>query len=126
MWWNVALLHQWLKAEKRYMQVYEKLPSIAGIFQITWPQVPNSKIEKNISMAASEDSLKVLMVTYNMHFLPWRHLKEKQFFMDFFKVGLSPSKKNYLPIWKLCKGDEKCFLFHLERYLNFRLDLLVM
>ena len=30
-------------------------------------------------------ALKVLMVTHILHFLPWRHIKEKQIFMDFFK-----------------------------------------
>ena len=34
--------------------------------------------------------------------------------MKTFKVGLSPSKKNYLLQCKSFKNDEKCFLFHLK------------
>ena len=36
--------------------------------------------------------------------------------LSLFKVGLSPSKKNYFCLlqWKPFKNDGKCFLFHLE------------
>ena len=80
--------------EKRYMQVYEKLSSIAGIFQIIWTQVPNSKIEKNISMAVSEDSLKVLMVTYTIC-ISYRDViwKRKNFLWIFLKSGSHLPKK---------------------------------
>ena len=37
------------------MEIYQKLHSIAGIFQRVSPQLHNSDIEKCILMAASED-----------------------------------------------------------------------
>ena len=87
--------------------------AITGVFQRILPQVQNSDIEKCILMAASEDTyfgnilewlllkdshkdiflLEILMVTHILHFLPWRHVKEKRIFMDFFS-GLRQTWKN--------------------------------
>ena len=85
------------------MQIYQKLHSITGIFQRIWPQVQNNDIENYISVAASEDyyflrtflnvcfskaAAKIFMLSFTGYtyftFLPWRHVKEKRIFMDFF------------------------------------------
>ena len=54
MWWNIAFPQQWFKDGKRYMQIYQKLHSITGIFLRIPSQVQNSDIEKCILMAASK------------------------------------------------------------------------